>query len=45
MTPEQRDASNRRNLPNAHPAVAVRLLGHPLEENQPRRRGGRNRNR
>ena len=45
MTPEQRDASNRRNLPNAHPAVAVRLLGHPLEQNQPRRRGGRTRNR
>jgi predicted Fe-S protein YdhL (DUF1289 family) len=39
MTPEQRDASNRRNLPNAHPAVAVRLLGYPLD--QPQRRGGR----
>lgn len=39
MTPEQRDAANRRNLPQAHAAVAVRLLGHPLE--RPRRRGGR----
>ena len=41
MTPEQRDAANRRNLPSAHPAVAVRLLGHPLQDNAPRRRGGR----
>ena len=41
MTPEQRDDSNRRNLPNAHPAVAVRLLGYPLD--QPQRRGGRHR--
>ena len=39
MTPQQRDAANRRNLPGAHPAAAVRLLGHPLE--QPKRRGGR----
>ncbi len=39
MTPSQRDASNRRNLPGAHPAVAVRLLGHPLQPQQ--RRGGR----
>ena len=45
MTPQQRDASNRRNLPNAHPAVAIRLLGYPLEEHQRRRRGGRNRDR
>lgn len=39
MTPEQRDAANRRNLPNAHSAVAVRLLGYPLQ--RPQRRGGR----
>jgi predicted Fe-S protein YdhL (DUF1289 family) len=39
LTPQQRDAINRRNLPHAHAAVGVRLIGRPL--GPPRRRGGR----
>lgn len=38
----ERDAINRRNLPNAHPAVSVRLLGH-AGGRQPRRGGRRGR--
>jgi len=40
FSPETRDAINRRNLPHAHPAVSVQLLGH-ANGRQPRR-GGRN---
>jgi predicted Fe-S protein YdhL (DUF1289 family) len=39
-----RDAINRRNLPHAHPAVSVRLLGH-AGGGQPRRGGRRGRSR
>ena len=42
LTPQQRDAINRRNLPHAHPAVSVRLLGH-ARGRQPRRGGRRGR--